>query len=150
MILKCWITGYEFSFNLDILLFDYGVIMLNYFESLSIVRLKDVKIMGNIENDSSGEIEEPMSPIINLSKRFQAIFTLIAILSSITGFIAIITILAQPSRGPNFLYPHGFLIGLLLLIGGLILLSGVLILRNESLNVTDTSSLHEDKNEPFQ
>jgi hypothetical protein len=118
MILKCWITGYEFSFNLDILLFDYGVIMLNYFESLSIVRLKDVKIMGNIENDSSGEIEEPMSPIINLSKRFPAIFPLLAILSSITGFIATI--------------------------------SGVLILRNESLNVTDTPSLHEDKNEPFQ
>ncbi len=106
--------------------------------------------MTSKEDGLNKEIEEPILPIINLSKRFQAIFTLIAILSSTTGFIAIISILAQSNRNTNLSYPHGFIIGLLLLIGGFILLSGVLILRNESLNTSDTSSIHDDKNEPFQ
>ncbi|MFX0084923.1 MAG: hypothetical protein ACFFAU_04550 [Candidatus Hodarchaeota archaeon] len=106
--------------------------------------------MTNKKSGLNEEIEEPIIPVINLSRRFQAIFTLIAILSSVIGFIAIISILAQLSQNPNLRYPHGLIIGFLLLIGGVILFSGVLILRNESLNISHTSSLNKDKNEPLQ
>ena len=82
-----------------------------------------------------------------ISDRIYTILTSIGYLSAIMGFIIILIILVYSSQDPNLLFPHGLLIGLLLLSGGVILIVGAMILRKESPNNPSTSSLHKDNND---
>lgn len=88
--------------------------------------------MSNIDNDISAETDELPPQNVNVPKSFQTIFSLIAILTFITGFIAIITVLLDRNQNGGLSSPHGLIIGLFLLIGGIILGVGVIILKNES------------------
>ena len=84
-----------------------------------------------------------------ISNRIYTILSSVGFLSAIMGFIITLIILVYSSQDPNLLYPHGLLIGLLLLSGGVILIVGAMILRKETTNSPSTSSLHKDNDDPF-
>lgn len=91
------------------------------------------------ENNSTDEMGEEFSSKKIISNRIYAFLTIVGFLSTIVGFIITLIILVDSSQDSNILYPHGFLIGLLLLSGGVILIVGTIILRKGSKNNTSNS-----------
>jgi hypothetical protein len=106
----------------------------------------DVKTLINTENNSNGEMEENNSSNIEISNRIFAGLTSIGFLSSIMGFIITLPILVDLSQDSILTYPHGLLIGILLLSGGVIIILGAIILKKEYKNNSNTSPLNKDIN----
>jgi len=73
----------------------------------------------------------PLSEL-NPSRGIFLILTILAVLASISGFFILLSIIAVSISSATILYPYGFILGLLLLLGGLILLLSMIFLHQES------------------
>ncbi|MHA2225743.1 MAG: hypothetical protein ACXAC8_11095 [Candidatus Hodarchaeales archaeon] len=88
----------------------------------------EIKKKTGIENPDSN-----LKPNRNDSKGIFNLLILLSIVSSFAGFYMILGILVDFRRRNIFLYPHGLLLGFLLLGGGLILFLSLIILSREQI-----------------
>lgn len=88
--------------------------------------------MQDRDSESFEKTEEQKQPEIIISQRTFRILTLLAISASIIGFIILLVILVVSIPYATLIFPHGFMLGLLLSIGGSILLLSLIILNQES------------------
>lgn len=84
------------------------------------------------ENETFDEPENLPLSELNPSRGIFLVLTILAIIASISGFFILLSIIAVSVSSATILYPYGFIIGLLLLLGGLILLSSMIFLHQES------------------
>jgi hypothetical protein len=102
------------------------------------------------ENGSFERKEEYIQPEIIFSQLFFRILTILATSTSIIGFLFLLSILAVSIPHETLLYPYGFILGLLLLIGGLILLLSLIILNQESKKTIGFFSSNTNQNKPIE
>ncbi|MFX0015461.1 MAG: hypothetical protein ACFFB2_12490 [Promethearchaeota archaeon] len=69
---------------------------------------------------------------INISKGIFTILSFLAVLASVCGFFISFSIIVVSDVNTIITFPHGFILGILLLFGGITLLIGLLILDQES------------------
>lgn len=91
--------------------------------------------------------EEPMQPAIIVSKTILGFLIILGLFAFITGFLIVISIIAISIPRATLFFPHGFVVGLLLLFGGLILLLSLIILNQESKRSLITTTSYTDQNE---
>jgi len=105
--------------------------------------------MMDSENETIDEPENfPLSEL-NSSRGIFLILTILAILASISGFFILLSIIAVSISSSTILYPYGFILGLLLLLGGLILLLSMIFLHQESQKTTGVVLSDVNENKPI-
>lgn len=106
--------------------------------------------MQDNENGSFERKEEHLQPEIIFSKISFRFLAILAISTSIIGFLFLLSILAVSIPQETLLYPHGFVLGLLLISGGLILLLSLIILNQESKNTSGFISSNTNQNKTIE
>ncbi len=106
--------------------------------------------MQNSQTESFDKTEDLLEPEVIISKQIFGILIFLAILASTFGFVILISILAVSAPQATLLYPHGFILGLLLLSGGLILLLSLIILNQESKKTIGIISSNTNQNKPIE
>ncbi len=103
--------------------------------------------MPNSKTESFDKTEDPLRPEIIISKEIFGILIFISISASTLGFFILLSILAVSIPQTTLLFPHGFILGLLLLSSGLILLLSLIILNQESKKTIriNSSSVNQNK-----
>ncbi|MFX1506213.1 MAG: hypothetical protein ACFFDC_08855 [Promethearchaeota archaeon] len=100
------------------------------------------------ENEVVDERETLLQPEVIPSRIIFTILSFLATLASISGFIILVSILAVSRTSSTILYPYGFILGFLLLLGGLILLLGMIFLHQESKKTTSMVFSNTNENKP--
>ncbi|MFX1284948.1 MAG: hypothetical protein ACFFB5_14905 [Promethearchaeota archaeon] len=103
--------------------------------------------MPNSKTESFDKTEDPLRPEVIISKEIFGIFIFISVSASTLGFFILLSILAVSIPQTTLLFPHGFILGLLLLSSGLILLLSLIILNQESKKTIriNSSSVNQNK-----
>jgi hypothetical protein len=104
--------------------------------------------MMDSENEVNDERETLLQPEVIPSRTIFMILSFLATLASISGFLILLSILAVSRASPTIVYPYGFILGFLLLLGGLILLLGMIFLYQESKKTTGTVFSNPNENKP--
>lgn len=91
--------------------------------------------------------EEPMQSEIIVSKGILRFLAILGIFAFILGFFIVLSIIVISIPFTTLLFPHGFVVGLLLLFGGIFLLLSLIILNQESKRSIITVTSHTDQNE---
>lgn len=102
--------------------------------------------MQNGHTESFDKTEDPLKPEVIISKGLFGILTVLAVLAFTSGFFILLSILAVSVPKATLLFPHGFLLGLLLLSSGLILLLSLIILNQESKKTIGIISSNTNQN----
>lgn len=101
------------------------------------------------ENEPFDESEELLQAEVIPSKEIFRILSILALLTSISGFLILLSIISISISTATILYPYGFILGFLLLSGGLILLSSLIFLNQESKKTTDVILSNTEENKPI-
>ena len=101
------------------------------------------------EKGTLDEPEDPPKSEVIPSKIIFLILTIFAILASFSGFFILLSIIAVSSSSATILYPYGFILGSLLLLGGLILLLSMIFLHQESKKTTGVAPSNTNEKGPI-
>lgn len=106
--------------------------------------------MQNNDYGSFEKTDDSLQPKTIFSKGLFRILAILAISASIIGFFMLLAILTISIPQASLLFPHGFLMGMLLLSGGLLLLLSLIILVQESKRSTAaiSSQIDQDNQNP--
>ncbi|UCE13815.1 MAG: hypothetical protein JSV04_01245 [Candidatus Heimdallarchaeota archaeon] len=95
------------------------------------------------ETEIQNDLTESMTTKVFISERSIQILAILGIISSLAGFFILFSILIASIPNNTLLFPHGFIIGLLLLLGGLILVSSLIILNHEPRRLKSPPSIKQ-------
>ncbi|MFW9903015.1 MAG: hypothetical protein ACFFFH_01665 [Candidatus Thorarchaeota archaeon] len=100
------------------------------------------------KNEVFDEQERLRQPEVIPSKNIFLILSIFAIVASISGFFILLSIITVSRSSTTILYPYGFILGFLLLLGGVILLLGLIFLHQESKKTIGMVLSNTNENEP--